>query len=508
MRTLLCSFIITLCLSTLTYAQESSRVALVIGNQAYQAYTPLNNPVNDARLMKSNLEEMGFSVIYLENATNTTFKKALQRFQKKVTINSVGLFYYAGHGIEINGQNYLLGVDTSLPESLKIRADEVKQNTLALKEVVSTMQETKNTINIIILDACRKDPDQDVRDYQRQGLAPYVQTDDLFIAYATQAGNVASDGKKGGHGLFTEALVAQMHTAGLDIEGVFKKAREVVYKKSLTTQRPTTYSSILGSFYFTPGNTRGLKRNGIARPPQTFLKHHKRFIEPAMVFIEPKSYQMGDVATLGTSPVHTMNLVTPFYMAKHELTFSEYDLFAKATGRKKPSDNKWGRNMQPVINVSWRDAVAYCQWLSEKSGKKYRLASEAEWEYVARANTKTKYGIGDNDILLSNYAWFKDTANEHAHEVGTKDTNFYGVHDLLGNVQEWVQDDYLSYKKSTYRVQSKIGKAIVVKASTEKVVRGGTWFSEYDEMMVYSRDALELDEHNNYTGFRIVQEIK
>jgi len=227
-----------------------------------------------------------------------------------------------------------------------------------------------------------------------------------------------------------------------------------------------------------------------------------------MVFIEPKVYQMGDATTLATSPVHTMKLITPFYMAKHELTFSEYDLFAKSTGRKKPSDNKWGRNMQPVINVSWSDAVAYCQWLSKKSGKKYRLASEAEWEYVARSNTKTKYGIGDNDILLSNYAWFKDTANAHAHEVGTKNSNLYGVHDLLGNVQEWVQDDFLTYKKSTYRVQSKTGKAVVVKASTEKVVRGGTWFSEYDEMMVYSRDVLELDERNSYTGFRIVQEIK
>ena len=509
MQTLLYRLIIILIFSHTLYAQEmTSKVALVIGNASYQDYTPLNNAVSDAHLMKVTLEKMEFSVIYLENATNSTLKKALKTFQKKVKSNSIGLFYYAGHGIEINGQNYLLGIDTLLPENLSIRKDEVKQHSLALKEVVSSMQESKNPINIIILDACRKDPDQDVRDYQRQGLAPYVQTDDLFIAYATQAGTVASDGEKGGHGLFTEALVQQMHTPGLDIEGVFKKTREVVYKKSLTTQRPTTYSSILGSFYFTPLQTRGLKRNANAQPQQTFLKRHKRFIEPAMVLIEPKQYLMGDASTLATSPVHSVNLVKPFYIAKHELTFSEYDLFAKATGHKKPSDHNWGRSMQPVINVSWRDAVAYCKWLSKKSGKHYRLSSESEWEYVARSNTQTKYGIGDNDILLANYAWFKDTANEHAHEVGTKTANVYGVYDMLGNVQEWVQDDYVSYTKSDYRVKSKNGEAVVMKASFEKVIRGGTWFSEYDEIMVYSRENVALDERNSYTGFRIVQDIK
>lgn len=485
---------------------QHSRVALVVGNQAYQSYTQLSNPVSDAKLMKQTLEKMGFKVIYLVNAQNRTLKKALQKFSKLLDAESVGLFYFAGHGIEINGHNYLLGVDTLLSDDFERRKGEAKQNSLALQRVVETMQAAKNRLNIVVLDACRKDPDQDPASYQKNTLAPYTQTDDLFIAYATQAGEVASDGPKGANGLFTQELVQQMQVPNQDVEQVFKKTREAVYVKSHARQRPTTYSSILGSFYFTTTETRGLKRNTSSKVH--FVKRHKRYIEPKMALIPAGPFLQGDNSKLSASPQHKMNVAKPFYISIHETTFAEYDLFSKDRGWKKPNDHGWGRGMQPVINVTWYDAKAYCHWLSQKTGKTYRLPTESEWEYVARTNSKSHYGIGDNDALLAEYAWYKDNANGYPHEVGSKLANSYGLFDILGNVQEWVEDDYLSYKKSAYRHMSKNAKAVVLEDNSEKVVRGGSWFSEYDELMVYLRDAAESTESNNYTGFRIVKEIK
>ena len=448
---------------------------------------------------------MHFKVIFLQNASNHELKLSIRKFSQLLNKETIGLFYFAGHGIEIDGRNYLLGVDTTLSSEFFIRKAEAKQNSLALKHIVETMQNAKNNLNIVILDACRKDPDQAPEQYKQPSLAPYTQTDDLFIAYATQAGEVASDGPKGKNGLFTQELVKQMKLPNQNIEQVFKKTREQVYLKSHTKQRPTTYSSILGDFYFTQGTqSRGLKRNQASHI--TFVKRHKRYIEPQMALIPIGDFKQGNESDIASSPVHAMSITTPFYISTHEITFSEFDLFSKDNAWRKPNDNTWGRGMQPVVDVSWYDAVAYCQWLSKKTHKHYRLPTESEWEYVARAHSKSRYGIGDDDTLLAEYAWFKDNSNTYPHEVGRKSANTYGLYDLLGNVQEWVLDDHLKYNKSEYKRISKDANAVVIEDNNEKVIRGGSWHSEYDELMVYLRTTAEASEKNSYTGFRIVLE--
>ncbi len=114
-------------------------------------------------------------------------------------------------------------------------------------------------------------------------------------------------------------------------------------------------------------------------------------LEPEMVVISPGRFQMGCVSGVGCSndelPVHTVTFDQPFAIGKYEVTFDEYDRFAAATGREPPDDRGWGRGKRPVINVSWEDAVAYAEWLSEQTGKRYRLPTEAEWEYATRAGT-------------------------------------------------------------------------------------------------------------------------
>src|SRR5919106_5183579 len=119
---------------------------------------------------------------------------------------------------------------------------------------------------------------------------------------------------------------------------------------------------------------------------------------PEMVVIPQGEFRMGDIQGSGSAderPVHMVHIPRPFAMGRYAIIFDEYDLFAQATGREQPADKGWGRGRRPVINVSWKEAVAYAAWLSEQTGKRYRLPTEAEWEYAARAGTETAYWWGN-----------------------------------------------------------------------------------------------------------------
>jgi formylglycine-generating enzyme required for sulfatase activity len=120
------------------------------------------------------------------------------------------------------------------------------------------------------------------------------------------------------------------------------------------------------------------------------------------------------------------------------VTFDEYDHFCAATERKKPEDNGWGRRRRPMIAVSWREAVAYCAWLANKTGQPYRLPSEAEWEYAARAGTTTRYAFGG--AITPKDANYSESKLGKTTEVGAYSPNAWGLYDMHGNVWEWVED--------------------------------------------------------------------
>lgn len=134
-----------------------------------------------------------------------------------------------------------------------------------------------------------------------------------------------------------------------------------------------------------------------------------------------------------------MVLVGDFAAGKYPVTFEEYDAFCEASAREKPSDEGWGRGKRPVINVSWEDAQAYCQWLGERTGQEYGLLTEAQWEYACRAGSETAYCYGDNEETLGDFAWYGGNSEGRTHPVGEKRPNDWGFYDMHGNVWEWVQ---------------------------------------------------------------------
>jgi len=228
--------------SVYTKMGEENRIALVIGNSQYSYLNELRNPVNDSRIMRDILKEKGFNVIYLENATQIQIENAIENFASYLkSKKGIGLFYYAGHGIEVGGINYLIPINARI-SSQKF----VKSKSVALEAIISTMEEARNRLNIIILDSCRANP---FGRGNSGGLAPINSANGIYIAYATAPGKIAEDGS-GNNGLFTTYLIKYIRQKGLKLEELFKKVRKDVAEETNYAQIPWSSSSIYGDFYF------------------------------------------------------------------------------------------------------------------------------------------------------------------------------------------------------------------------------------------------------------------
>ncbi|ALG69538.2 SUMF1/EgtB/PvdO family nonheme iron enzyme [Beggiatoa leptomitoformis] len=221
---------------------------------------------------------------------------------------------------------------------------------------------------------------------------------------------------------------------------------------------------------------------------------------PQMVWIPTGSFMMGsDTGTSDEQPVHKVKLTNRFAMGIYEITFEEYDYFAKTTGRPLPSDGNWGRGNRPVINVSWSDATAYATWLSSKTGHTYRLPTEAEWEYAARAGTTTNYWWGDAMQTKGAKGANCDSDNNKTVSVGSFKANAFGLYDTVGNVWEWTCSDYdaKAYETSSTHLQCS------QQPNRRKVSRGGSWYSGADYCRVTYRQT-QFSASNNAYGFRVI----
>jgi hypothetical protein len=235
-------FFLFLMLSIGLYSQEK-RLALVIGNSDYEYGGTLKNPVNDAELMAATLQELGFDVIKKTNANKRQMDAAILDFWRQQADYGVTLFYYAGHGVQVDGINYLVPVDAKLEDELSLRIEGVDMN-----EVVSQFNRFPKNINIVILDACRDNPFQSWMRGGTMGFAAMLAPSGTLIAFATAPGATASDGK-GDNGLFTYYLAEQMKVPQR-IEDVFINTRIKVRYASQGRQNPQEWSQLVGQFMF------------------------------------------------------------------------------------------------------------------------------------------------------------------------------------------------------------------------------------------------------------------
>lgn len=231
---------------------------------------------------------------------------------------------------------------------------------------------------------------------------------------------------------------------------------------------------------------------------------------PEMTVVRAGSYRMGNDARPSTSPAHRVRIGEAFAISTREITFEEYDRYVDATGAALPGDSGWGRENRPVINVSWRDARNYAQWLSRQTGKQYRLASEAEWEYAARGGVSEPFWWGERESrgrancrrgCASEFTGFFTATSA---PVGHYQANPFGLHDTAGNVAEWVQDCYLG----DYSKRRSDGRPVEIANCDQRVVRGGSMRDPLDKISADYRTGLREDTMSREVGFRVVMELK
>ncbi len=226
-------------------AMAERRVALVIGNGAY-AKSPLPNTLNDARDMTAVLKRLGFKVISRMDASQKQMQRAIIQFGRELEKGGVGLFYYAGHAVQLRDRNYMIPIGAQITA-----ADHVEPESVDLYKVIGRMAGARNKMNIVILDACRDNPFRDVFQLYSEGLAQMRAPARSYIAYAAGPGGLAADGT-GKNSFYTGALLASLEQPGVSIEKVFKNVRSAVIKKTKGLQVPWTSSSITEDFYFRP----------------------------------------------------------------------------------------------------------------------------------------------------------------------------------------------------------------------------------------------------------------
>lgn len=219
---------------------QERRVALVIGNGDY-ADNPLENPLKDARGMAAALRELGFDVLAGENATRNQMLQLLRDFSGRLRGGGVGLFYFAGHGVQVNGVNYLIPIGYKI----EVEAD-VSDESVPVEAVLNRLEAADNRVNLVILDACRDNPFRSFRRSQSRGLVQVQAPSGTLIAYSTQPGNTAADGRGRPNSPYTSSLLQHIRTPGLKIEDFFKRVRVSVKDLTARKQTPWEHSSLRG----------------------------------------------------------------------------------------------------------------------------------------------------------------------------------------------------------------------------------------------------------------------
>jgi hypothetical protein len=326
--------------------QKGNRVALVIGNSRYK-YAPLKNPVNDAEDITKVLKQCNFTVISVYNASRTDIRKSVREFSTRIETADVGLFYYAGHGIQIDGENYLIPIDADVSGEY-----EVEDECLRISNILKSMRYSKGRLNIVILDACRINPFRTQFRSQTTGLARMEAPAGTLLAYATSPGSIAADGD-GRNGLYTSKLLEHMKCPGLSIEELFKKVRSEVMEITSNKQIPWETSSLVGSFsFFSTDHTDGLPVD-LTKPVPIRTSSQPRF------YFDPS-----------TSPSNFRECKDRF---SRESSMIIYDAFLK---------KRWHLIENDMI-FTWEDADRYCRDLKGN----YRLPTMAELKSLMTKDT-------------------------------------------------------------------------------------------------------------------------
>ena len=615
--------------------------ALLIGNAEYEHTKPLVNTIPDVRALAAALNRLGFDAVKREeNLSLREMKTALRDFADRLEAGDLALFYYSGHGVQVDNENFLLPVDYESGT----RQDEVPYEALAANRVQDMLEGTSARVRVLVLDACRNNPFSGTKS-AGEGLARMnASAEGTLIAYATGAGTVASDNPGGELGLYMTHLLPELEESRVELWGAFKNTQAAVWEASGKRQFPALYDHVVGTVYLRGGPSgplpdappppsvrtsppprektaaeRWKEIKGTESPEEleeyienyehdpeaaVFVKlaelrltrvetiRREREAEQAEVRLEraaraawgavleaedaealeafvevygkvpgaaelvgearerlevlrttPREWENGmgmefvlvpageflmgstsELALNNERPLTRVTISRGFYLGKYEVTQGQWE----AVMGSKPSYFKKCGSDCPVEQVSWEDVQAFIAKLNAMDGRqRYRLPTEAEWEYAARAGTRTDTPAGDlrilgelNAPLLDGIAWYGGNSGVEyeggadcskweekqyssrrcgPHPVGGKAPNEYGLHDMLGNVYEWVQDWEGEHPGG--KVTDPTGPS----SGSDRVLRGGSWVNFARGCWSATRGGFIPSMRLDFLGFRLLR---
>lgn len=592
-------------------AWAERRVALVIGNGAYRE-GPLKNPTNDARDMAAALRALGFEVLLCENASRRVMNETIDTFWQSIKKGGTGLFFFAGHGLQVAGENYLVPVDAQI----RVERD-VQEECISASRVLGRMENAGNAMNIVILDACRNNPFARAFRSAERGLAKMDAPTGSLVAFATAPGDVAADGV-GKNGLYTSHLLKHLSTPGLKVEDVLKLTRIGVAADSARLgkkQTPWESSSLMGDFYFvgessnavtnqkqppTPGTVQGSlladleskaqaeseskaqwaawqkgmkmavdkaralessldlsvadKLIGWQRVATTFAKKNpygdedvqlRAVIQSRVAYWQAELAKGAPIAATAITQApktirtwrepmtgmefawiskgctlmgsdKTENKREAAEGPRHEVCLEGYWLgrttvtqeqWHKIMGANPSANNRGGA--YPVESISWDEAKVFIAKLNAATGERFRLPTEAEWEYACRAGAETAFPFGNTigpsqanyDSTYSYNGGATGQSRKATAPVGSFPQNEHGLFDMHGNVWQWCED---TFSDSFYGRAPKQN-PVNTTPGLYRVLRGGAWNSDPSLLRCAKREWASPAQKRNSIGIRLVR---
>ena len=454
--------LIALLLFWLQLAQATdNRLALVIGNSNYRDAAFLNKQVtDDARNFAEALKKLNFRVIYKENLNRKSMPKVIKQFGKELK-GGIGLFYFAGHGLQFQGENYLLPIGA---EALFYRLDKkrLERKTTKVSSILKIMESAEN--RIIILDASHKNPFKDIdRGTTQKGLTQFQVPKGTLIAFSAKPSQIVTENNP-----YTKHLISEIQKPDVSITQVFLRVEASVLEETAGQQESKSESKLKIDFYFAGKSESWLILlielvifliSGLLVwlkwRQKSFLKliKRKKVFKFNVITINAQGKQTNSISQeaeyytkdLGKGVILEMVKIPnkPFYMGKYPVTQAQWQIIMGNNPSEFIGDNR------PVTNVNYEMVQAYCEKLSKQTGQNYRLPTETEWEYACNAGTNTPFHFGETITTdIANYDGDYTYASEpkgidrkQTTEVGIFPPNAYGLYDMHGNVWEWTQGE-------------------------------------------------------------------
>jgi formylglycine-generating enzyme required for sulfatase activity len=548
---------------------RGGRFALVIGNGAYRQVEHLPNAVNDASDVAEKLETLGYQVDLRLDSDLVTMSRSIGAWIRRLAADPSreGFFWYAGHGIQAAGENYLLPVDIDAGDEAG-----VIYGSYPLGRLLLSLEETaRNKLNLVILDACRDNPFKNMAGSGRGLSRGFVTVErppqDIFIMFSTAPGTVAADGEGTRNSPFTQAFLRY-----IDSPEILPVMAGLITRETLRLtdgkQRPYQSGSIVSDLYYSlapagPAGAPARPPSGpaaelpvAAAPPRSPPGGRDGSAPPELLPLPGGIFTMGSPQSererVGyQEPVRQVRL-GPFYLAPRELSLGEFQRFAEETGYRTSAEQAGGAfaydeargewefragadwrhpgfrqgDDHPAVNLSWLDAVAYCNWLSAREGLSpaylvsggdvgwnreangYRLPTEAEWEYACRAGTGGPFSTGNRISTAQanyngNFPYFADTPGLFRKVTmpgASFPPNAWGLYDMHGNVWEWCWDFFGSYP-DTDSESDPSGSA----TGSHRVNRGGGWDSPAAYLRSAARSSDFPETAGGSMGFRLAR---